>query len=74
MRDGTLYNRNLDNILLAILYTFCYSILYLICLAETIADMTFLVTDNNDSIETESFAAFNNLGGSVDMNQLFLQV
>ena len=74
MRNGTLNDRNLDNILLAVFYALCNSVLNFVRFAEPVTDMSFFIANYNNCVKSETLSAFYNLRRPVDMDKLLLQI
>lgn len=74
VRESAIDDGNLNKVLLGGLCTLGDGSSDLACLAETHADDTFAITNNNDSSETESAATLGDLGDAVDSYQTILKL
>ena len=73
MRDGSIDDRNLYEVLLCILYALGNSCSNLIRLSKTIADDTVFITDDNDGSKAEVATSLSDLGHTVDSYKSVLE-
>ena len=74
MRNSTLENRNLDEVLLGRLNTLSNGSLNFACLTKTVTYDTIAITYYNDSGESKGAATLGNLSNTIDSNQTVLQL
>ena len=74
MWNGALDNRDFNNILLAVFYALCNSVLNFVRFAEPVTDMSFFIAYYNNCVKSKTLSAFYNLSCPVDMNKLLFQI
>ena len=74
VRDSTLENRHLNEVLLCSLGSFLHSSSDLTCFTQTVTYNTIFISNNYDSCESESTSTLGNFRYAVDSDQTLLEL